>query len=146
MEIKISEVKPEGLELTGSYDPVVLELSAFQITFAEPLKVRLKAQRINGYLNVRVSIKGDMQWICSRCLAKFPHEFSEDFQFDYKIGDEKSIDVTDDVREEILLACPLKILCQDGCKGLCHVCGKNLNEGYCNCPKESFSPFDKLKC
>ena len=43
------------------------------------------------------------------------------------------IDITDDVRQSIILALPLKPICTDNCRGLCAVCGNNLNIRKCNC-------------
>lgn len=43
------------------------------------------------------------------------------------------IDLTEHVREEILLTAPSKFLCEEECKGLCPQCGANLNEGQCAC-------------
>jgi uncharacterized protein len=43
------------------------------------------------------------------------------------------IDLTEHVREEILLTAPAKFLCQEECNGLCPKCGANLNEGPCAC-------------
>jgi len=37
------------------------------------------------------------------------------------------------VREQVLLALPLKMICREDCKGLCPQCGQNLNEGPCSC-------------
>ena len=37
------------------------------------------------------------------------------------------------VREQVLLAVPLKVTCREDCKGLCPHCGTNLNEGQCSC-------------
>ena len=145
MEIILSEVKENGLELSGSYDPAALELNTPQVTFIAPVNVRLKAQRIDGTLDVQVSVRGEMRHVCSRCLTEFPVRLSHDFRVDYKIGTEKSIDVTNDVRDEIILTYPLQILCAEGCKGLCHICGKNLNEGVCKCRTEPSGPFGKLK-
>ena len=49
------------------------------------------------------------------------------------------------LREQVLLALPMKALCQVDCKGLCPTCGTNLNLNNCNCPDERFSPhMDKL--
>jgi uncharacterized protein len=44
-----------------------------------------------------------------------------------------AIDLNPDIREEIILVYPIKPLCSIDCKGLCPKCGKNLNEGKCNC-------------
>ena len=42
-------------------------------------------------------------------------------------------------REDLLLDLPSKVLCREDCKGICPQCGKNLNEGPCNC-KEPVDP------
>jgi uncharacterized protein len=56
------------------------------------------------------------------------------------------IDLADDVRQTLLLAFPLKNVCREECRGLCSRCGKNLNEGSCDC-KETLvdGRWDKLK-
>lgn len=46
-------------------------------------------------------------------------------------------DLTDHVRSEILLQIPLKQICKADCRGLCPVCGVNLNAGSCGCHVES---------
>ncbi len=53
----------------------------------------------------------------------------------YYDGDE--IDLAPHVWEELLLAAPSKFYCQADCRGLCPSCGKNLNEGQCDCAPES---------
>ena len=40
------------------------------------------------------------------------------------------------MREELLLFFPTKMLCKPDCKGLCCKCGKNLNDGPCDCQKD----------
>lgn len=59
------------------------------------------------------------------------------------------LDVTDRVREEIILAIPLKILCDPECPGLCPICGIDLNEATCDCEEDVLDPrlaeLQKLK-
>lgn len=43
-------------------------------------------------------------------------------------------------RTDVLLHIPMKHLCRSDCKGLCPECGKNLNDGPCNCGKKSIDP------
>ena len=44
-----------------------------------------------------------------------------------------SLDITEIVENVIISTLPIKRLCTDNCRGLCYQCGKNLNEGSCNC-------------
>jgi uncharacterized protein len=59
---------------------------------------------------------------------------------DVSIYDGEKIDLTDLVREQILLDLPTQILCQEDCKGLCQKCGANLNEVNCNCEENEIDP------
>jgi uncharacterized protein len=46
----------------------------------------------------------------------------------------------DVLREQVLLALPLKAICREDCKGLCPHCGRNLNQELCNCAEASEDP------
>ena len=50
---------------------------------------------------------------------------------------EEYIDLSEDIRESFLLEIPTRVLCSEKCEGLCPQCGKNLNEGKCDCRLES---------
>jgi uncharacterized protein len=85
---------------------------------------------------------------CDRCLKNVQRQISvnyEDVAFsaDYK-GDTEDgceymtgykLDVDSLVISEIMMNWPSKILCKDDCKGICSVCGHNLNEGECGCDR-----------
>jgi len=90
-------------------------------------------------------------FVCDRCLAEGERELTLDFSEDYAKtpgeADESSYDgdaiVIDDlVRDTLLVAEPLRELCKSDCKGLCPVCGQNLNEGICEC--DAFVPDPRL--
>jgi uncharacterized protein len=60
--------------------------------------------------------------------------------------DGKTIDLDPIVREQVLLALPLSVLCQEDCKGLCPECGQDLNERDCGHKVANpLNPFAKLK-
>lgn len=66
----------------------------------------------------------------------------EDDSYVYE-GD--TIDLDRIANEALLLNLPSKLLCREDCRGLCPKCGKNLNEGDCDCSEDySDSPFAKL--
>jgi uncharacterized protein len=108
---------------------------------------------------------------CSRCLEDVPLILSGHFEAlyvpkngpyaermhrpDFEWGDQRvnfysefTLDLTDEIRQCILLELPMKPLCRRDCAGLCPQCGKNLNEGPCTClPDEDQAedPFAKLR-
>ncbi len=50
------------------------------------------------------------------------------------------LDVEQLLYNEILVGWPMKVLCSEDCKGICSVCGQNLNEGTCDCEDTSLDP------
>ena len=92
---------------------------------------------------------------CGRCLEDVPTSIHFDIekkliisgdtlvdedmeQTDYLIGFE--MDVDNLVYTEILVNWPMRVLCKDDCKGICKVCGHNLNKGECRCQRTELDP------
>ncbi|RMD93801.1 MAG: DUF177 domain-containing protein [Calditrichaeota bacterium] len=89
------------------------------------------------------------QFVCDRCLTNFERIVEEQFTLIYTtrkdmISEEEEdiiqldtvtyeIDLCRDVRDNLLLSKPMKVLCSEACKGLCPRCGANLNYETCNC-------------
>jgi uncharacterized protein len=98
---------------------------------------------LSGYL------RGKLVLICSRCLEKFNYPVNIELQEEYlkkEISDLEYFDLTDIFQENLLLTLPIKPICSKECKGLCPICGQNLNEGECNCKQEFIDPrMAKLK-
>jgi len=57
----------------------------------------------------------------------------DDFVFHRELTGEDFVDLTANLREDIILQLPQRALCQKDCQGLCPGCGKDLNEGVCRC-------------
>lgn len=77
-------------------------------------------------------VEGRWRLSCSRCLT--PHEisFEQAVEETYPLTDD-SIDAREEVRQTLILNLPAKPLCRPGCLGLCAACGKDLNQGPCDC-------------
>jgi len=87
---------------------------------------------------------------CSRCLQVFDFPVRVDqFVFHQELHGEDFVDLTANMREDIILELPQRALCAEGCKGLCPHCGKDLNKGSCRCkPSEGdlrWHALDNLK-
>ena len=95
---------------------------------------------------------------CSKCLEpmRLPLRADLDVRFlrapdpddpDLYAYDASTIDLTDPVRDALLLEMPLRFLCKEDCKGLCPHCGANLNKRTCTCQEggEVTNPFAALK-
>jgi uncharacterized protein len=81
---------------------------------------------------------------CARCGEPVTRSFEDAFDEVYPDSLEY-IDTREVVRETVALLAPIKILCSDGCKGRCLVCGVNRNLQTCTCKAEYNSSFQALK-
>jgi uncharacterized protein len=109
-----------------------------------------------------------LELTCARCLTAFstPVQFALEEEFHptidihtgatlpltaedelaTRIDAHHEIDLTEVVRQDLLLAISPSPICRTKCAGLCAMCGKNLNEGPCDCRHEQVDPrMDKLK-
>ncbi len=98
---------------------------------------------------VRGTLDTTFDAACSRCLAPIRQPLSFRIEEEYLPGAEEGafaitsdeeIDLSEAVRQYMLLAIPMKPLCRDDCAGLCATCGHNLNLGPCDCPPPSIDP------
>ncbi len=154
MYINISDIPEEGLTIQYEEDPLSLQEG---VNVDEKISVSLKVFRVEETVSVSGEIKVTLGLECSRCLKEFSHLLSSSFRIDYtplkEMGKEKEyelksddlnksfykgekIDMTALVKEQILLSLPMQPLCSSECKGLCPVCGKDLNEGHCTCERK----------
>lgn len=125
-------------------DPAILR-------FKYPPEVRGEVVNTAGLLNLRGELKTEMTCVCDRCGTAFDREkvLSLDVPLAADVLDEDSdelspevfliegdgIDLDDVLETCFILDMETKCLCSEDCKGLCPTCGKNLNEGPCDCTK-----------
>ena len=100
-------------------------------------------------LLVMGSAKVNMDCICDRCSCDFVHELEAREICHHIENCPDIIDLTEYIREDILLSFPQHYLCSEQCEGLCVGCGANLNKESCSCSKpdknNSFNILDELK-
>jgi len=111
-----------------------------------------RVTRIAQGLLVQAKMQAAQQTECVRCLTEFEQELHADFTELYAftnksvtdsgllLPEDGHIDLAPLVREYMLLDIPIKPLCSTDCKGLCPVCGENLNETQCGHTPESIDP------
>jgi uncharacterized protein len=113
--------------------------------------VRGVATSIGVGVYVDAHAEGLVELTCSRCLGSFTKKLELDCEAEFVENPKERLDEEDRhevevfplksgvcdlsemVRHEVLLSLPMKPLCSQGCKGLCPVCGANLNQGDCDC-------------
>ena len=79
--------------------------------------------------------------VCARCLDDITVTVAvKDLCFHFEKVRDLEVDLTDDVREELLLAFPSCFYCSPDCKGICPMCGANLNHASCACDTREAEP------
>lgn len=136
MKIYIDQIPERGLELTETRQPRELDLDTEDIKFTEPLGLSARITKTGNFISVDLKIDAAAHLNCSRCLEEFTAPLSKEINLNLPIENRDIVDITDNVREEIILGYPLKSLCRPDCRGLCPNCGENLNNGKCSCKQE----------
>ena len=133
--IDVARLDPEGETYEGVLDDAVLALNDPYVTPFAGLRYRLTVQLLGRELLVRGTLEQDFDAVCNRCGGDFDFTAKvPDFVTSVEV-DEKTefVDLTDEVRESIILSLPTYPVCREDCRGVCPTCGKNLNEGSCSC-------------
>ena len=131
------------------------EMGSFDLVRKSPLSLSIVYA---GDKKLEIRGRGEVTAVipCDRCLAdvqvEIPLDFHKKASVDPEGADETeeldeanyidgySFDVEQLIYNELLVGWPTKILCSEDCKGICNVCGQNLNEGACDCEDTGLDP------
>ncbi len=125
--------------LEGLLDQAILELDDMeQLHAAGPVTYCLDGEKLlDGEFLVRGRLSVRCDCVCSRCGGDFAADFGvADYCESFEIGGLETLDLTESVRESILLTLPFYPLCKEDCKGVCMRCSQDLNAGPCACERE----------
>ena len=134
---------------------------------AAPVSLALDIRKDKQTFHLTGRVQTTLELPCSRCLEPFTRPVDAAFDLRYQpqtanVGadereiaeddlstafyENEQIDLGQMMREQFLLSLPMKPLCSEACKGLCPVCGTNLNRSACDC-KRSWDDrrFDALR-
>ena len=136
MIIELGKVSVNGSRYVGEDPEDILDLGREKhLKVAGPVRYDLFVEKVGRELIVRGTVSTDFSLECSRCAEFFSTTVRDlDFLRAYEISENtEAVDITSDIREDILLDLPAYPLCAQDCKGLCSQCGSNLNRGACAC-------------
>ncbi len=137
--VNTSHIKDLLLDIEGTETPEVMGLTEDGLGFQPEGEVsyRFTASMAGKDLLVRGKAEFRVKAECARCLEDIHTVFQvPEICLMYEDMPDREVDITGDVREELLLAIPSRFLCSEDCKGLCTGCGANLNSEKCTCSKE----------
>jgi uncharacterized protein len=160
LDIKDLELRP--LDFEEEFQPGVIDLGS-EIRQSTPLQASGRAELVEEHhgkhlvikdIRLRGRLAAGLELQCARCLDPVKQNVQREFELLYRpLGvdagrDEISVTdaeaeigyyqgegilLEDVLREQVLLALPMRITCREDCKGLCPQCGKNLNQEQCSC-------------
>jgi uncharacterized protein len=154
MQIEIEKLDSAGEAFAHEYKADELDLGDDRARLVADANVNGRASKKGSEVTLRGSIATTVEIVCDRCAAavalplgaKFDASFlpaeaaagtshselGKD-ELDYSIYQGAAVDLDELVREQILLALPMRQLCREDCKGLCASCGADLNAEDCAC-------------
>ena len=135
MKIYVNQIPEEGLTEQATYDPAALDMDRIDIHPRQPFRVEARILKADQELIGHADIPAPLIMTCARCLEDFASTVTPQNVFTYRVGPKEVVDITDDVRQEVILAYPPVPICRPTCKGLCATCGQNLNQAGCSHPQ-----------
>ena len=124
------------LPVEGTESADILELTE-DVKPAGKIRYKLKASMAGQDLVVRGEAEVSVKAECARCLREVVRPLSaKEICIVRENVPAREVDITQDIREELLLTLPTRFLCSEQCKGLCPGCGADLNVKKCTCEKK----------
>ena len=169
MLIEIRELEAHAVDFDEQLQPGVIDLGA-EIRQSGDLRSAGRAQLVREHhgkhhlikdIRVAGDLKTQVELLCARCLEPIVRDVTKKFDLLYRPqgadAGKEEISVTaaeaevgyyrgegllleDVLREQLLLALPVKAICRDDCRGLCPHCGRNLNQEQCACTEPIEDP------
>ncbi len=143
----------EGEEKSISYKLDIADIDIDGVfPFKTPVNVTAAASNTASLVTVTIDVSFDYTRNCDRCSKLYTRRMNMSFTHnlvqslvddgndDYIETPDFKLELDEVVISDILLSLPQKNLCKSDCKGLCPMCGHNLNEGECSCDKRQIDP------
>lgn len=158
---KILSGELEKLDIEHSFslagDDFPFDTQVDGVVFTKPALITGAIVNMGGYISLDVTVHVEYDAECARCLKPLHRSFetafsrtvvrrgelvntSEEDADDYIEIVDGMLDIETAAAEQLVMEFPMKEVCSEDCKGLCMKCGKDLNEGDCDCPKKEIDP------
>ncbi len=142
--VHVTDIPPEGIDMTGEVPFQALDIEEDEMTrLPNPVVYKLHLVQLGMDLLVTGELDASVNLMCDRCAEFSAHELhTSDVCHRYEKVAGEVVDLTDCLREDILITFPQTHLCSEDCKGVCPQCGHNLNKGDCGCVTEESDDDD----
>lgn len=134
MIIDLKKIKDEQeVAITHTYDSEEEQLEFDDCHYVQPVTFTGTALRQVYSLHVTGTLDSTCVVVCSRCLAEKQVTVHEPVDLYFDIARKHEIDITPEVREQLIFLHQQQYLCSPECKGICPMCGVNRNNSSCSC-------------
>jgi uncharacterized protein len=157
MFLNIKELELRKIRFDETFEPGKIDFAEEDLEQSSPLHAIGVAELLeesDGQIRVQGRYTVEMTAQCDRCLGRARFPLDAGFDLFYRPASELAeqeevaidegeaeigfyeghgLELEDILREQVLLALPMQKVCEESCKGICPVCGKNRNEADCGC-------------
>ena len=142
LTINVNGIPEGGLELKGQLPEAIFAIEESEhVSCPSPLSYDLRVANVDEDILVTGRVSTALRCRCDRCLSYYTQSI-ENPNVTHLIESPKEaqLDLTERVREDILISFPRKQLCASDCHGICPGCGQNLNTRQCGCKNDRSGP------
>ncbi|MGK7344638.1 MAG: YceD family protein [Candidatus Nitrospinota bacterium M3_3B_026] len=162
LTLKVSLIPEEGVDRRWTIPPETFAAEKDHTPVAASVEFGGRLYRSGGTVYLSGRVEGTLRLACSRCLDEFDMPVAADVttvfmpgesvettggeveltgeDMDVQLYEGGEISLYGPIRDALALAVPMSPVCAEGCRGLCPVCGANLNETECGCETPSVDP------
>lgn len=110
------------------------------VKLCKPVKLEGELESDRGTIYLSGTLTTEVKITCDRCMCEMVHHIETQVNESFGSITQSTIDLGPTIVETLLISLPMKALCHEECKGICVVCGENLNEKSCDCDLEYMDP------
>src|SRR5258708_23542294 len=161
MFLDVKDLAVRKLRIRKSYARGSIDYHTTEIKQAEPLKVTATAEMLDGQIRITGELETKIELVCARCLETVSEEVNRAFDLFYRpvpkdlkpkedrlkddeteigVFDGEGLLLADVLKEQVIFAFPLNVVCRYHYPGLCPSCGANLNHEECRCETHATDP------
>jgi len=154
MKINIQNLEHDLLEFDDEVEINFLD-GEIKDFYPNKAQVHVVVDKFGSDYRLKVKLATVSENVCDRCLTEYKNQVNakqsqvyhageissgQTSEFEYLPSNAVEIDITDMLREMIVLQHPIKMLCREDCSGLCPRCGADLNNEECRCASDNIDP------
>jgi len=160
MLLDLNKIRAPHEHFDKVYDPKAFKADA-EYSIVSPVRLEFDVHKDKDIFRLDGRVAATLELPCSRCLEPFRWTVDEPFELTYQprsaavaehereiededfsaaLYDNDQIDLEQLIRERFEMSLPMKPLCSEDCKGLCPICGTNLNRNSCACKADWEDP------